>query len=162
MSMDEQTKEIRQILLGRFQRRDDGSLTAVPAGEHWRLGGFQGLSVGWGAMHFLGIAHKKRDCTLSTGMQKAQLDEAMKIFGRVVQLEKSPGVSACLSQHWMTAPVLITAACEGNNIEMSAYTTRGLLSSLACRRALRMLENRLTGMAKAKKKKGKTTKRKRR
>ncbi len=161
MSMDERTKEIRQILLGRFQRKEDGSLTTIPTGKHWQLGDFQGLSVGWGAMHFLGIAHKKRDCTLSTGMQKAQLDEAMKIFGRVVQLEKSPGVSACLSQHWMTTPVLLTAACEGTSIEMSAYTTRGILSSIVCRRALQILESRLTGTAKAKKQKEKTTKRER-
>lgn len=147
--MDEQTREIRQILLGRFQKEEDGSLAAVPAGSHWRLGGFQGLSTGWGAVHFLGIAHRKQDCSLSSGMQKAQLDEAMKTFGRVVQLKKSPGVSACLCQHWMTAPVLLTVACEGAVIEMSVYTTRGILSRLACRRALQMLERRLTGTTRA-------------
>lgn len=52
MRMDEQTKEIRQILLGRFQKEKDGSLSEVPAGSHWRMGGFQGLSAGWGAVHF--------------------------------------------------------------------------------------------------------------
>ena len=145
MRMDEQTKEIRQILLGRFQKEKDGSLSEVPAGSHWRMGGFQGLSAGWGAVHFLGIAHRKQACSLSSGMQKAQLDEAMKTFGRVVQLKKSPGISACLCQHWMTAPVLLTVAWEGADIDMSAYTTRGILSPFACRRALQMLERRLTG-----------------
>lgn len=160
--MDEQTKEIRQILLGRFQKEEDGILAAVPSGRPWRLGGFQGLSAGWGAVHFLGIAHKKQDCSLSTGVQKAQLDEAMRTFGRVVQLKKSPKTTACLCQHWMSAPVLLTAVCEGTSIEMSAYTTRGLLSSLVCRRSLRMLERRLRGTTGVETPREKTAKKKRR
>lgn len=162
MRMDERTKEIRQILLGRFQRKEDGSLAAAPKGNHWRPGGFQGLSVGWGAVHFLGISHSKLDCSLSSGVQKAQLDAAMQTLGQVVQLEKSPGISACLCQHWMAAPVLLTAACEGTNIEMSAYTTRGVLASLVCRRTLRMLESRLTGTTKTENGKEETAGRKKR
>ena len=141
--MDERTKEIRQILLGRCQKTEDGCLAVLPAGEHRRLRGFQGVSEGWGALHFFGVTHRDRSCPLPAGTPKKRLEECMKAMGQTVRLEKSHGLSACLFQYRMAAPILLTANWDGNCVEMSAYTARDALAPFLCRRALRTLESRL-------------------
>ena len=143
--MDERTREIRQVLLGRCRRLEDGSLSVIPAEERWQLGSFQGVSTGWGAIHFLGLSHRERSCPLQAGMPKDCLEDAMKTLGRAVYLEPSQEFSACLCNNWLTTPVLLMASRDGNRVEMSAYTARGALAPLRCRRALRMLERRLLG-----------------
>ena len=55
MAMDNQTREIRQILLGRTVWTQDGCLEALQKGQRMR---FQGMGNGWGALHFLGIARR--------------------------------------------------------------------------------------------------------
>ena len=57
MAMDNQTREIRQILLGRTVWTQDGCLEALQKGQRMR---FQGMGNGWGALHFLGIASRER------------------------------------------------------------------------------------------------------
>ena len=46
MAMDNQTREIRQILLGRTVWTQDGCLEALQKGQRMR---FQGMGNGWGA-----------------------------------------------------------------------------------------------------------------
>ncbi len=146
--MDERTREIRRILLGRCRRMEDGSLEVIPSEERWQPRSFQGVSAGWGAIHFLGITHRTRSCRLQAGAPKSGLEESMEALGRAVHLESAQGTSACLCSSLLAAPVLLTASRDGSCIEMSAYTARGVLAPLRCRRALRMLERRLLDASK--------------
>lgn len=141
--MDIRMKEIRQLLLGRFERREDGCLTARPIGQRADIRGVQGVSVGWGAVHFLGIAHRSRLIEMPAGTKAERLDEAMKALGRPVRLETSSELSACLVQRLMATPVVLTACWDGKDVEATAYTARGITSPMTCRRALRTLEKML-------------------
>lgn len=141
--MNAQMKEIRQLLLGRFVRGEDGCLTARPAGQRTDLRGVQGVSTGWGAVHFLGIAHREQCIPIPAGTAPALLEDAMKALGRPVRLETSPELSACLIQRLMASPVVLTVCRDGAELEATAYTARGLASPLTCRRTLRALEKTL-------------------
>lgn len=141
--MDDRMKEIRQILLGRFDRGEDGRLTARPVGRRPDLRGIQGVSTGWGAVHFLGIARQNRQIEMPAGAAAERLDEVMRTLGRPVHLETSPELSACLMQRLMASPVVLTACWDGKDVEATAFTARGVTSPMTCRRALRTLEKML-------------------
>lgn len=141
--MDDRTKEIRQLLLGRFDRGEDGRLTARPVGQRPDLRGIQGVSTGWGAVHFLGIARRNRPIEMPAGAATERLEEVMQMLGRPVHLETAPTLSACLVQHWMASPVVLTACWDGAEVDATAYTARGIAARMTCRRALRTLEKAL-------------------
>ncbi len=140
--MNERLKEIRKVLLGQTQKLDDGS---IMASAHGRRSGrsFQGVSSGWGAMHFLGITHRARACSVKTAIPKGRMREILKTQGEPVYLEKSPEVLACLCRRWMLEPVLLTAWWNGKQLIVFAYTARGIFAPLACRRTLKALEKKL-------------------
>lgn len=151
--MDERLSEIRRILLGKYQRTVEGSLSAIPLGERRQLlPGVQGHSTGRLTIRILGIAHKSQRCALQSVPSKEQLDKKMKTLGQLVQLESAPTASVCLCKYWMTAPVLLLADRDGDCVEMTAYTARDVFASVACRRALRKLRNTLTETTEKRKK----------
>ncbi len=142
--MNERLKEIRKVLLGQTQKLDDGSIMAAAHGR--RIGGsFQGVSRSWGAMHFLGITHRARSCSVRTAIPKGRMREILSTQGELVYLEKSPEVLACLCRSWMLEPVLLTAWWNGKQLIVYAYTARGIFAPLACRRTLKALEKKLPG-----------------
>ncbi len=143
--MDEQKKEIRQILLGRCERLADGTLTAVPSRSRSYLRGAQGMSIGWGAIHILGITHRAQCCRIETNTPAGRLNEVMQTMGRGVHLQSTPEKTACLCQLPMAAPVLLTAECSENSVKMFAYTSRSVFSALACSRVMNALQSKLGG-----------------
>ncbi len=147
--MDEQKKEIRQILLGRCERLADGTLMAASSRSRSYLRGAQGMSIGWGAIHILGITHRAQDCRIETDTPVGKLREVMQTMGRGVHLQSTPEKTACLCQLPMTAPVLLTAERNGNSVKMSAYTSRSVLSALACSRVMNALQSKLGGIPEA-------------
>lgn len=144
MTMDERTKELRRILLGQYICEADGSLTVLPTGIQNTLPRFQGLSAGWGAMHFGGMTHRSRSCTPSAGMTREKLESVLKALGRLVRLESEPQAQVCLFQYRMALPVLLVAEQSGRDITVTAYTARDALAWLRCRVALRRLCGALT------------------
>ncbi len=143
--MDEQKKEIRQILLGHCERLADGTLTAVPSGSRSYLRGAQGMSIGWGAIHILGITHRAQCCRIEANTPVGKLSEVMQTMGRGVHLQSTPERTAGLCQLPMAAPVLLTAERSGSSVKMFAYTPRSVFSALACRRAMNALQSKLGG-----------------
>ena len=141
--MDDRMKEIRQLLLGRFVHGEDGCLTARPTGQRADIRSVQGVSTGWGAVHFLGIAHREQRIPMSAGTAEESLEDVMKTLGRPVRLETAPTLSACLIQRLMVSPIVLEAFRDGDEIKATAYTARGTVSQLTCRRALRALEKAL-------------------
>ena len=141
--MNDRMKEIRQLLLGRFVHGEDGCLTARPTGQRIDICAMQGVSAGWGAVHFLGVAHRNRLIEMPAGTKAEQLEEAMRALGRPVHLETSPTLSACLMQRLKALPVVLTACWDGTEVDVIAYTARGLTSQMTCHRALRALEKAL-------------------
>lgn len=141
--MDGQMKEIRQLLLGRFEHGEDGCLTARPIGQHTDIRGVQGVSIGWGAVHFMGITHRDRVIRMPAKEGPKRVEEALKKLGRPVRLESSPGMYACLMQRLMASPIILTVCRDGAEVEATAYTARGLAAPMACRKALRTLERML-------------------
>ncbi len=150
--MEELSKEIRRILLGKYQKNTDGILSAVQPGEHRYLYGVQGHSTGRFTLRILGIAHRSQRCSLRSGLSKEQLDRKMKELGQLVLLESTPEASACLCNFWMMASVLLLAVRDGDCVEMTAYTARDVFAPFTCRRALRKLNNVLTDAAEKRKK----------
>lgn len=140
MAMDNQTWEIRQLLLGRTVWTKDGCLTALPKGQRMR---FQGMGNGWGAVHFLGITYRERGYQLAANAPAKLPAELLYRMGRPVRLEERPKASACLCRYLMSAPVLLTAEREGNLLRVSAFTAKGALSALTCLRALNTFEKGL-------------------
>lgn len=140
MAMDNQTREIRQILLGRTVWTQDGYLEALQKGQRMR---FQGMANGWGAVHFLGIARRERTYQLPVNAPEKLPAELLYRMGRAVRLTEQPKVSACLCRHLMSAPILLTAEREGNQLRISVFTAKGALSALACLRALNTFEKGL-------------------
>lgn len=140
MAMDNQTREIRQILLGRTMWTQDGCLEALQKGQRIR---FQGMGNGWGAVHFLGIARRERTYQLPANTPAKLAAELLNRMGRPVRLAEQPKVSACLCRYLMSAPVLLTAEREGNQLRLSAFTAKGALSALICLRALNTFEKGL-------------------
>ena len=140
MAMDNQTREIRQILLGRTVWTQDGCLEALQKGQRMR---FQGMGNGWGALHFLGIARRVRTYQLPVNAPEKLPAELLYRMGRAVRLAEQPKVSACLCPHLMSAPVLLTAEREGDQLRVSAFTAKGALSALICLRALNTFEKGL-------------------
>ena len=140
MAMDNQTREIRQILLGRTMWTQDGCLEALQKGQRMR---FQGMGNGWGALHFLGIARRERTYQLPANTPAKLAAELLNRMGRPVRLAEQPKVSACLCRYLMSAPVLLTAEREGNQLRVSAFTAKGALSALTCLRALNTFEKGL-------------------
>lgn len=147
--MDEQKKEIRQILLGRCERLADGTLTAVPSRSRSYLRGAQGISIGWGAIHILGITHREQGCRIEANTPGGKLSEVMQTMGRGVHLQSTPEKVACLCQLPMAAPVLLTAERSGSGVKMSAYTSRSIFSALACSRTMNALQSKLGGTPEA-------------
>ena len=98
MAMDNQTREIRQILLGRTMWTQDGCLEALQKGQRMR---FQGMGNGWGALHFLGIARRERTYQLPANTPAKLPAELLNRMGRPVRLAEQPKVSACLCRHLM-------------------------------------------------------------
>lgn len=159
--MDKRSSEIRRILLGKYQRTAEGSLAAITPDERRRiLPGMQGHSTGRFAMRILGIAHRSQRCSLQSELSKEQLDRKMKTLGQLAVLESAPAAAGCLCKHWMTAPVFLLADRDGDCIEMTAYTARGIFAPVVCRRALRRLRNALSETTEKRKEQG--AKRKRR
>ena len=140
--MDESLKEIRQVLLGKTQKSEDGTLRTV---QHRQLCSFQGASAGVGALRFLGISRKNWVCSPQKPVSAEKLKKIVKTQGQMVYLEKTPDVLAYLCRNWMLNPVLITAAQENKRIIISTYTARSIFAPLSCRRALKALEKRLSG-----------------
>ena len=106
MAMDNQTMEIRQILLGRTVWTQDGCLEALQKGQRMR---FQGMGNGWGALHFLGIASRERSYQLPAKAPGNWSEELLNPMGRPVRWSEQPKVSACLFRHHMSAAVLLTS-----------------------------------------------------
>ena len=67
----------------------------------------------------------------------------MRALGRPVHLETSPTLSACLMQRLTALPVVLAACWDGTEVDVIAYTARGLTSQMTCHRALRALEKAL-------------------
>ena len=143
--MDERLREIRKLLLGQTQRMQDGSIMAVQTSGHRNGRRFQGVSTGWGAIHFLGITHRTRSCALRTAISHETLSNIMKTQGRIVHLEKSPKTLACLVQRPATKPVLITLQWDGKRFLITAYTARGIFAPLTCRIMLGVFGKKLPG-----------------
>lgn len=145
--MDEQTREIRQILLGRTRREPDGSLSALPAGERRSLRAVQGVTAGWGALHLLGVCRRERRYRLPPKTPEKLTAELLNRMGRAVRLEKAPGASACLCRHLLADQVLLTVEREDGVLTAAAYTARGALAAPACRAVLNKLEKGLPAAA---------------
>lgn len=143
--MDERLREIRKLLLGQTQMMQDGSIMAVQTSGHGNGRRFQGVSTGWGAVHFLGITHRTRSCALRTSISQETLSNIMKTQGRIVHLGKSPKTFACLVQHPAIKPVLITLQWDGKRFLITAYTARGIFAPLTCRIMLSIFGRRLPG-----------------
>lgn len=140
MAMDNRTREIRQVLLGRTVWTQDGFLKVRQKGQHM---GFQGVGNGWAAVRFLGISHRERLYRLPANAPKKLTEELLYRMGRPLQLEEQPKAVACLCRYLMSAPVLLIAEREENLLRVSAYTARGLLSPLAHLRTLNSFEKGL-------------------
>ena len=140
MAMDNQTREIRQILLGRTVWTQDGCLEALQKGQRMR---FQGMGNGWGALHFLGIASRERSYQLPANAPGKLSEELLYRMGRPVRLMEQPKVSACLCRHLMSAPVLLTGEQKGSILRVSVLTAKGVLSALTCLRTLNTFEKGL-------------------
>lgn len=135
--MDDQKREIQRVLLNRTHRELDGSLAAVPPGMRLPM---QGLGTGWGALHLLGMTCIRRQYRSGSGTAAEAARVALSRLGRSVRLEESPQAEACLCRSLLSTPVLITTEQQGTLLTVSAYTARGALSALRCRRALDALE----------------------
>ena len=142
--MDERTKEIRQALLGRCVMAQDGTLEVIPASDRKIRLGMQGVSAGWGAVHFFGVTCRRAVCEAKNPVTVPQLEGHMQSVGRLLRLSTAPDTAACLCHGYMSSPILLTAQPAADGVEIAAYTARSLLSSLRCRSALRALKSRLS------------------
>lgn len=138
--MDSRKKEIRRILLGRLALTEDGRLTADRTDRRIR---FQGLVNGWGAVRFLGVAHRERNYQLADEASAKEAGQILSRMGRAVELRETPEASACLCRFFMAPPVLVTVETEGKRLRVAAFTGRDPLAPLLCRRALNGFEQEL-------------------
>lgn len=142
--MDEQTREIRQILNGRYLVTEDGRLAAVPKGERRPIRLFQGHTTGRTALRILGISHRSDSVLLPNSTNTGKLEEVMKTMGRLVSLKETEDVTAGLCPCQMAAPVLLVAKIEGDRLDLTAYTPRGIFAHLANRACTKRLKDKMT------------------
>ena len=137
-------KEIRDILLGRIVRLEDGLWAAAPAGTQVP---FYGARDGAVDVRLFGVTYRS-DCCQTEGMEPsiafAAAETALNSMGRPMRLRSMPERKACLYAPYWIAPVLLTIEQDGNRLWLTAYTGKSMLiGRFRCRIALWILERRL-------------------
>lgn len=137
----EQKQEIRRILLGNIVRTEDDSLAAAEPGQRLL---FQGVRNGWGSARLFGVMQRVRRYVRKD--KTNEMSAARSIFrnmGRKVCLKTAPEKEACLCCSLMSAPVLLVAELEKEELRISAFAGRNLLSPISCMWLLNRFEKAL-------------------
>lgn len=136
------SKEIKQILMGRFFTDDGGVLQASPR----RMLGNGTISGGyWTA--FFGVMSRERHYHSSTALGKTRrlVEEYSLQLGRKVKLTEEPDAIVCFTGHYALTPTLIAVTLPENKKEdliVTIFTARSPFGILRCQHQFRRVEKK--------------------
>ena len=136
-------KEMKQILLGRFDKNADVLMVSDDRMTHFG----NGVSDGAWRVGLLGISAKRRRYVSVSEPKKftEKVWEALGDMGRAVFLTEAPELTVCLVRSVLHRPGLICFEMKDRTPEARVYTGRGLFSFIPKRYYLKKLEKMMDG-----------------